>query len=512
MPFLILYVGLSCILFIVVWRAITVKSRLPLPPGPPQEFIYGNWHQMPISHSWRTYAAWAQKCGPLVYLRVFTHHMIVLNTASSATELLDMRSATYSDRPYSTMKYEIASRALSVFTITSSHPRFRRYRRILHTGLSQAATQSYNALLEDEVRTLARGLRDSPSDLVKHVRRNAGAVIMKLTYGWTVKEVDDYFVRLMKEGFEMSRQVSTPGRWLVDVFPVLQYVPAWFPGAGFQRIGKALGEGMNRTERIPFEWTKSQMASEKFTESFTSRHLRPSDGHTVDAEEEDIIKWCSAALYAGGADTTVSALTSFFYAMTLNPDIQARAQEEVDAHMETEHCLPRISDLPYLPYVQALVKEVLRWAPVAPLGLPHRVIEDDVYMGYRIPKGTIMVPNIWLVPNIMRDPDCYPDPFKFDPGRFITDSGKDVVQPDPRKFAFGFGRRICPGAHFAEVSLQISIATILRLYSVSRPRDSNGQEVEMDVGWTSGVTSHVENLTCDIRLRSPELGELLNEE
>ena len=92
-------------------------------------------------------------------------------------------------------------------------------------------------------------------------------------------------------------------------------------------------------------------------------------------------------------------MTAFILAMTLNPSIQARAQAELDAILgpsgQQWTCLPTFADRTRLPYVDALVLEVLRWNPAVPLGLAHRLTRDDVYRGFFIPKGTVVWANIW---------------------------------------------------------------------------------------------------------------------
>jgi len=80
--------------------------------------------------------------------------------------------------------------------------------------------------------------------------------------------------------------------------------------------------------------------------------------------------------------------------MTLYPEVQRKAQEEIDGVVGTDR-LPSFQDRQNLPYVDAIVKEVLRWHPVAPMGIPHMTTEDDVYEGYLIPKGALLLPNIW---------------------------------------------------------------------------------------------------------------------
>lgn len=80
--------------------------------------------------------------------------------------------------------------------------------------------------------------------------------------------------------------------------------------------------------------------------------------------------------------------------MPLYPEVQKKAQEEIDRVLGTSR-IPKVADRASLPYIDAVVKEVLRWHPVAPMGIPHMSIEDDVWEGYFIPKGSLLMPNIW---------------------------------------------------------------------------------------------------------------------
>jgi len=82
--------------------------------------------------------------------------------------------------------------------------------------------------------------------------------------------------------------------------------------------------------------------------------------------------------------------------MTLYPEVQQKAQEEIDRVVSNKK-LPGIEDRENLPYVNAIVKEVLRWHPVTPMGFPHLTTEDDVFNGYLIPKGALILPNIWYI-------------------------------------------------------------------------------------------------------------------
>lgn len=82
--------------------------------------------------------------------------------------------------------------------------------------------------------------------------------------------------------------------------------------------------------------------------------------------------------------------------MALYPDVQRRAQDEIERVLGPGR-LPKMADRSRLPYINAVVKEVLRWHPVGPMGVPHMSTEDDIWGDYFIPKGSIIMPNIWYV-------------------------------------------------------------------------------------------------------------------
>lgn len=167
--------------------------------------------------------------------------------------------------------------------------------------------------------------------------------------------------------------------------------------------------------------------------------------------------------------------------MVAHPEIQKRAQDELDAVVGRSRT-PTPADAPNLPYIQALVKESLRWRPPLPLGIPHATTEDDWYEGMFIPKGTLCLVNLW---QCHRDPAFYgPDAASFKPERFLDEHGKLIPGTSETRedghSTYGFGRRICVGKHAANDSLFISIATVLWAVQFERACDENGKEVPLD--------------------------------
>jgi len=177
--------------------------------------------------------------------------------------------------------------------------------------------------------------------------------------------------------------------------------------------------------------------------------------------------------------------------------------------------MPTFADREHLPYISACVREALRWHPVDPIGLLHKSIEDDVYEGYFIPKGTICIANVW---GLNRDPDTYgADAHHFNPGRFITKEGElaDALNDtkDEGHVTFGFGRRICVGRHVATNSLFIDIACMLWAASIRPVKDQQGNPILPDSEATinDGLVVRPVAFDCDITYRFPEAEGLLAE-
>jgi cytochrome P450 len=167
--------------------------------------------------------------------------------------------------------------------------------------------------------------------------------------------------------------------------------------------------------------------------------------------------------------------------MLLFPEVVKAAQEELDRVCGNR--LPTMDDEPNLPYIRGCVKESMRWMPTDILGVPHAVIRDDEYMGYKIPKGAGVMWNVWA---IHMDPKRHPDPRRFDPSRYAHDnqtaaeaaSNSNASARD--HFVFGAGRRLCQGMHIAERSLFLAISRLLWAFNFEKMRDDNGNEITPD--------------------------------
>ncbi|KIM50317.1 hypothetical protein SCLCIDRAFT_34419 [Scleroderma citrinum Foug A] len=169
------------------------------------------------------------------------------------------------------------------------------------------------------------------------------------------------------------------------------------------------------------------------------------------------LAYIAGLIFGAGTDATASAITFITFAAALNPEAQAKVQEELESVVRRDN-LPTFADWEALPQTTAFIAEMSRWRPVVPGGFHHRASKDVIWNGYLIPAGTSVVANHWAIAN---DPDIFPNPEVFDPQRWIDASGN--IRHNIEFCTFGFGQRVCPGQHVPNRS--IFITTVLILWS-----------------------------------------------
>ncbi|KAG8996356.1 hypothetical protein FRB95_014591 [Tulasnella sp. JGI-2019a] len=317
-------------------------------------------------------------------------------------------------------------------------PRHGLLRRLLYVGLNSKAVKTYQPVLEKEARSLAQHLTTQPKvDVSSEIHRYVATCMIKATYDPnTLVEPGSRTLGLL------TTSASPPVPSLLSAFQFL-----------FEEAKKIGSLGLKPT-------------------SIAARMIRAQGPPVV----SQLAPVAAVSAVSEGVAATASVLLTVIRAMARYPDVQKRAQDEIDSLGEDP---PTFDDGDSMPYVQAVVKEVLRCDEGGALGLAHYSTAVDEYRGYVIPKGTTVIPNIW---HVSQNPEQYTNPTTFRPERFLSqvnlsscNSGSLTAPIDPASYSFGFGRRVCPGAELGMKMVFIATASLLSSANIELSPDGSGK-------------------------------------
>ncbi|KAJ7670878.1 cytochrome P450 [Mycena polygramma] len=457
-------------------------SRKALPPGPPGLPLIGNLFDVPKSQQWLSFIKMSQKYGSeIISLNIAGDTVIVLNSSAAVDALLESKSAIYSDRPAFHMLNDLVGYHWN-FGFMRYGPSWKEHRRLLVQQFQFLEVLLHRPTELHAARILLQRLLDSPAKRERHLRHMAGMVILSTVYGIDVLPENDPHIDISEKA--LHAMASTGNRsFLVDSLPLCPQIRTRvLPGVGFKKQAREWAKAVDAMPVVPYEFVKKARVS---------RHAsrRDSENSVENLEEQELV--LSHVL------GTVSALGTFILAMVMYPDVYRKAQAAVDDVVGYRR-LPDFED--DIPYVDAIVREVLRWRPVLPLAIPHAVSEDDVYKGYHIPAGAIVLGKAWAIFN--EEKTYGPNTDQFIPERWLTEDGYVNTEMGDSSAAFGFGRRICPGRDMAQWSVWITVASILATFKINKSLDNKGVPIEPSGEYTSGMIIYPVSHECDILPRS----------
>uniref|UniRef100_A0A0W0F784 Cytochrome p450 n=1 Tax=Moniliophthora roreri TaxID=221103 RepID=A0A0W0F784_MONRR len=306
--------------------AVYLKFKCPrnLPPGPKGYPFVGNLFQLDANRPWHSLGKWKKTYGDIVYIRLFNQDVIVLNSAKAAGDLLDRRAANYSQRPRIPV-IECLTGGLSIGFMDHGS-RWRSMRRAAHEALNIRASVKYHPIHMREGIQLALDILDSPQECHNHVYRFTSFTSASLIYNDTSRRhaIINELSSLMKD----MVLASAPGRYFANHIPVFEHVPEFLA-----------------------KWKHEMKARyNMYTESVVKFFLPIKELVSLIT-----IEWLIVAMLAF-------------------PDVQRKVQAEIDAVIGQTR-IPMLGDMENLPYMRAVVKEVLRWRPVLPICVFHASLE-----------------------------------------------------------------------------------------------------------------------------------------
>ncbi|XP_030531146.2 cytochrome P450 71AP13-like [Rhodamnia argentea] len=474
-------------LLVVFGRSKSGKRKCNLPPSPPKLPIIGNLHQLGKSPHISLHRL-ARKYGPIMSLQLGEVPTIVVSSAAMAKEVMKTHDLALANRPQTfSAKHLLYDCTDMAFSPYGAYWRYIRKIGILEL-FSVRRVQSFIHVREEEVARLAhRVAKSCPGtiNLSKLLMLYTNNVLCQSAFGRDFSAGGDYdkhgFQKMLEEFQELLGGFN-----IGDFFPSLEFINSL----------TGMKSRLQHTFKC-FDRFFDEILSEHSNESKATEAHHDIVDVLIDIEKNGYgdmpltrpnIKALLLDFFAGGTDTTFITLDWAMTELVMKPKAMERAQAELRSVVGGRNSVQE-ADLPQLPYLKAIIKEVFRLHPPAPMLVPRESMEDITIDGYCIPAKTRFFINAW---SIGRDPQSWVDPEKFLPERFL-DSTIDFKGQDFELIPFGTGRRSCPAIAFGNASIEIALAQLLHSFDWQLPPGVQPKDLDMDEAF--GITMHrIENL------------------
>ncbi|KAI8140192.1 cytochrome P450 [Fennellomyces sp. T-0311] len=415
---------------------------------------------------------WHKKYGPIFQIKMGAQSWILTNDPYVVHEVLGVNGSITGGRLSSTLaKYHTSGN--SGIGFLNPDQTWKQNRTLGISMLSPKSVAISEPIIQSEVERATEILlkyssENSGADTSKHMKFTVMNVIMQITFGLHAESIDDPLTRSMLYNIEKAIELSDIrddiGAFLPLFAPIIDI---------FTQKEKVIRDYVNNSLNPLFS-SLIDAGYKSDAECFV-KHLRTAmeDGNRIN--EEGIIELCTE-LAGAAVDATAMTLAWGFVILCHHKDLQLQIQKEIDTFIAKHNRLPIYKEREYFPLLLSAQKECMRYRTSAQFNFPHVVQNDLNYKGNLIPKGTIILGNVY---SLCRNPERYDSPDEFKPERYLHDTRQISAavkgNADTREhYLFGWGRRICPGVHLSEVILFHVWIRILAAAVIEPLLDKNG--------------------------------------
>ncbi|CAH2074223.1 unnamed protein product, partial [Iphiclides podalirius] len=493
------------VVFLATRLMAVLREMRKLPPGPWGPPVVGYLPFLGIRH--KTFLELARSYGALFSARLGNQLTVVLSDYKLIREAF--RREEFTGRPSTPLMHTLDGLGI----INSEGRLWKSQRRFLHEKLREFGM----TYMGNGKKIMEGRIKSEVYELIENLQRTEGApidanpllalgvsnVICGITMSVRFSHGDSRFERLnhlIEEGMRLFGEIHYG-----EYIPLYNYLP-----------GKAQAQEKvvkNREEMFAFYQTlidehrdtldlnKARDLIDVYLIEIEKAKNEGRAGELFEGRDHELqIKQILGDLFSAGMETIKSSLLWMIVFMLRNPDVKRRVQEELDRVVGRER-LPTIEDMPNLPYTETTILETLRMSSIVPLATTHSPTKDVHLNGYRIPAGSQVVP---LINCVHMDPKLWDEPNKFNPSRFIDDTGK-IKRPE-YFMPFGVGRRMCLGDVLARMEMFMFFASMMHQFDVQMEAGDAPPSLEGTVGATISPQAFRVRFLPRMMLSTPTLG------
>ncbi|XP_055986609.1 cytochrome P450 2K1-like [Sorex fumeus] len=470
--------SLILILILNIKNFMTNVSKGHFPPGPRPLPVIGNLHILNLKRPHQTMLELSQKYGSIYSIQMGPKKVVVLSGYETVKDALVNYGDHFSERP----EVPIFERLFEGKGIIFSHGEmWKTMRRFSLTTLRNfgMGKRAIEDRIIEECNHLIQNFelhRGKPFEVTTIMNASVANVIVSVLFGKRFDYQDPQFLRLLDLISENVKLIGSPKVVLFNMFPALGFILK-----SHKKILENKDELFSFIRRTFLEYRQKLDTNDpqSFIDAFLIKQQEEKKTSTNFFSDENLLPLISN-LFAAGTETTSSTLRWGILLMMRHPEIQKKVRDEITKVVGSGQ--PRITHRTQMPYTDAVIHEVQRFANILPTSVPHATTTNVTFKNYYLPKGTEV---ITLLASVLQDKTQWEKPDTFNPQHFLSSSGKFIKKE--AFMPFSAGRRMCAGESLAKMELFLFFTSLMQKFTFQPPQGISHLDLDLtpDTGFTT---------------------------
>ncbi|KAG8445790.1 hypothetical protein GDO86_010540 [Hymenochirus boettgeri] len=456
----ILLTVLLCLIVVKTFYRQKKTNVFNYPPGPKPLPIIGNLHIINMKKPYKTYLELSKIYGPVFSIHIGMQRSVVLCGHETVKDALIKHAEEFSARPLVPIFHDAFNGYGIVFSNGESWKAMRRFALSALRNVGAGKTSIEN-IVNEECDFLVEKFKSYRGTNFKNntvLHAAVGNIILSILIGHRFDYDSPTILRLISLVQENIKLAGSPMALIYNVFPS---VLRWLPGSHntFKRNEAELKQFIEENfiqHKKKLDKNDQMDLIDVFLVKQLEKNNKESHFHVNN------LIFLAHNMFIAGTDSVSTTLQWGILFMIKYPKIQMKVQKEIEKVIGSNQ--PQLKHKTLMPYTNAVIHEIQRFADVLPLNLPRSTTQDLTFRGYFLPKGTVVIP---LLTSVLNDKDQFERPDEFYPQHFLDSEGNFVKKE--AFIPFSAGERSCTGENLAKIEIFLFFTRLLQNFTFQVP-------------------------------------------
>uniref|UniRef100_F7FH53 Cytochrome P450 2W1 n=2 Tax=Ornithorhynchus anatinus TaxID=9258 RepID=F7FH53_ORNAN len=480
-----LFYGVIVGLVVIYILTSSKRSRGKLPPGPPPLPIIGNLNLVDLNKLYQSLMELSENYGSMFTVHLGPRKVVVLAGYDAIKDALFNNSEAFGDRPEIPIFQKVTGGHGIGFSNGDTWKAMRRFAlsTLRDFGMGK---KSIEAKIQEELNSLVKYFQShqgKPFDTKIILNNAVSNIICSILFGDRFEYDDPEFLHLLQLLSDNTKLMGSSMVQLYNFYPFFGFLIG-----AHKTVVRNIQEITSFIQKLFKEhilnFSPNHLTG--FVDAFLLKQQQESKNPQTEFHNKNLL-FSTLDLFAAGTETTSTTLRWGLLLMMKYPEIQRRVHEEIDKVIVLGQ-VPSVEDRKKMPFTDAVIHEMQRFADIVPMGLSRSPTKDIHFRGFVIPKGTEVIP---LLSSVFCDPSHWATPYQFNPSHFLDAAGnfvrKDAFIP------FGLGRRACAGEGLARMELFLLFTGLLQKFTFQAAPEVDKADLDLtaSVGFTLTPKPHL---------------------